>query len=320
MTWFRKPKQKLQPAQRREVPADVFEKCSECGEILYSARLTQNHHVCPKCGYHLRIGVKEYLGLLLDEGEYVEYDAHLRSADPLKFFDSKAYPDRLAAAEKKSAHGDAIATVDGRLDGIPVSLAVMDFGFIGGSMGSVVGEKIARSARRSLERRQPLLIVSASGGARMQEGVLSLMQLAKSATALARLHEARIPYISIITDPTTGGTTASYAMLGDVNIAEPGALIGFAGPRVIEQTIKQELPAGFQRSEFVLQHGMLDCIVDRRHLKATVATLLRHMLGMPARRNGQAADLVAAGSGEDAGHGGGAGAAAGAEGREQSEA
>jgi acetyl-CoA carboxylase carboxyl transferase subunit beta len=281
MAWFSKPKKKLRAADRRELPADVFEKCPRCGEILYRARLVQNYNVCPSCGFHLRIGAEDYIRLLLDGGEYEEFDTDLRSGDPLGFVDLKPYPQRLEAAERATGHGDAVRTVAGMLEGVPVYVAVMDFSFIGGSMGSVVGEKIARHARRALNDRRPLVIVSASGGARMMEGILSLMQMAKTSAVLAQLHEAGVPYISILTDPTTGGVTASYAMLGDVNLAEPGALIGFAGPRVIEQTIKQELPEGFQRSEFLLEHGMLDAIVDRRELKATVGRLLRHMLGLP---------------------------------------
>lgn len=298
MPWFKKPERKLQKADRREVPADVFEKCPRCGTILYRARLAQNLNVCPSCAFHFRIPAEEYIRLLLDDGEFVEYDAELRSADPLGFTDLKPYPERLEAAEEKSGRGDAIITGAGRLDELDVHLAVMDFAFIGGSMGSVVGEKIARLGQRSLEERKPLIVVSASGGARMQEGILSLMQLAKTSVVLAQLHEARIPYVSVLTDPTTGGVTASYGMLGDVNVAEPGALIGFAGPRVIEQTIKQELPEGFQRSEFLLEHGMVDCIVDRRELKATLARLLRHMLGLPAGGDGvaePAIELAAAG-------------------------
>jgi acetyl-CoA carboxylase carboxyl transferase subunit beta len=282
MSWFRKPKQKLSATERREMPSDVFDKCAQCGEILYRARLEQNLFVCPECAYHNRIGAEDYIRLLLDDEDYEEHAADLRSADPLGFVDLKPYPQRLEAAERKSAGGEAVRTVSGTLEGIPVCLAVMDFEFIGGSMGSVVGEKIARLGRLALERRQPLIIVSASGGARMMEGVLSLMQMAKTSAVLAQLHEAAIPYISVLTDPTTGGVTASYAMLGDVQIAEPNALIGFAGPRVIEQTIKQELPAGFQRSEFLLEHGMLDMIVDRRELRQEVARALRHVLGLPA--------------------------------------
>jgi acetyl-CoA carboxylase carboxyl transferase subunit beta len=281
MSWFRKPKQKLSATERRDLPSDVFDKCAQCGEILYRARLEQNLFVCPECGYHNRIGAEEYIRLLLDD-EYEEHAGNLRSADPLGFIDLKPYPQRLEAAERKSGGGDAVRAVSGKLDDIPVCLAVMDFDFIGGSMGSVVGEKIARLGRHALEHRMPYIIVSASGGARMMEGILSLMQMAKTSAVLAQLHEAGLPYISVLTDPTTGGVTASFAMLGDVQIAEPNALIGFAGPRVIEQTIKQELPAGFQRSEFLLEHGMIDHIVDRRELKAQIARLLRHMLRLEA--------------------------------------
>jgi acetyl-CoA carboxylase carboxyl transferase subunit beta len=291
MTWFRKPKQKLSPTERREMPSDVFDKCPACTEILYRARLEQNLFVCPECGFHNRIGTEDYLRLLLDNGVYEEHDTELRSADPLGFVDLKPYPERLAAAERKSGHGDAVRSVSGLLDEIPVCLAVMAFDFIGGSMGSVVGEKIARLSRRALAQRRPLIVVSASGGARMMEGVLSLMQMAKTSALLAQLHDANVPYVSVLTDPTTGGVTASYGMLGDVNIAEPNALIGFAGPRVIEQTIKQELPDGFQRAEFLLEHGMIDVIVDRREMKLHVSRLLRHMLGLRAHveANGAAA-------------------------------
>jgi acetyl-CoA carboxylase carboxyl transferase subunit beta len=281
MSWFKKPKQKLSATERRDLPSDVFDKCSSCGEILYRARLEQNASVCPECGYHNRIGVEDYIRLLLD-GEYDEQADGLRSADPLGFVDLKPYPQRLEAAERKAGGGDAVRTVTGELEGIPVALAVMDFEFIGGSMGSVVGEKIARLGRLALQQRRPLIIVSASGGARMMEGILSLMQMAKTSAVLAQLHEAGLPYISVLTDPTTGGVTASYAMLGDVQIAEPNALIGFAGPRVIEQTIKQELPSGFQRAEFLLEHGMIDFIVDRRDMKNQIARVLRHMLRLPA--------------------------------------
>jgi acetyl-CoA carboxylase carboxyl transferase subunit beta len=281
MSWFRKPKQKLSAGERRDMPSDVFDKCPRCGEILYRARLEQNMFVCPACGYHNRISAEDYIRLLLDD-EYREHSADLRSGDPLDFVDLKPYPQRLEAAERKAGGGDAVRAVSGELDAIPVCLAVMDFEFIGGSMGSVVGEKIARLARFALAERRPLIIVSASGGARMMEGILSLMQMAKTSVALAQLHEAGIPYVSVLTDPTTGGVTASYAMLGDVNLAEPDALIGFAGPRVIEQTIKQELPAGFQRSEFLLEHGMIDFIVDRREMKLEIARVLRHMLTLPA--------------------------------------
>lgn len=281
MAWFRKPKTRLQAGDRRDLPGELWQKCPQCGEIVYREKLRENWNVCPNCGHHLRLSADGYVQLLIDEGTFREYDRDLRSGDPLGFVDLKPYRDRLAAAERKSAHGDAVLTGDGELDGIPVSLGVMDFSFIGGSMGSVVGEKLARAGLRALEGRKPLLIVSQSGGARMMEGIFSLMQMAKTSAVLAQLDEAGLPYFSILTDPTTGGVTASYAMLGDVNLAEPNALIGFAGPRVIEQTIKQELPDGFQRAEFLLEHGMLDDIVDRRRLKAHISRVMRHMLGMP---------------------------------------
>ena len=279
MAWFRKDKKPLKASDRRDLPTDVFDKCEGCGEILYREKLAQNLNVCPHCGFHFRIPADEYLEVLLDPGSFEEHDAHLRSADPLGFKDLKAYADRIEAAEKKVGRNDAVVSGTGTLDGMDVAIAVMDFRFIGGSMGSVVGEKIARAGRTALERGTPFIVVSASGGARMMEGIYSLMQMAKTSAVLARLHEAGLPYVSILTDPTTGGVTASYAMLGDVNLAEPGALIGFAGPRVIEETIKQELPHGFQRSEFLLEHGMVDRVVDRRELRAEVARLLRHMTG-----------------------------------------
>ncbi|HEX8276601.1 MAG TPA: acetyl-CoA carboxylase, carboxyltransferase subunit beta [Longimicrobiaceae bacterium] len=281
MAWFRKPKTPLQAADRRDLPANVWEKCPNCGEILYREKLKENWNVCPQCAHHLRLSANGYVALFADDGSFREHDRNLRSGDPLEFVDLKPYRERLAQAERKSSHGDAVITGEGMLEGIPVHLAVMDFAFIGGSMGSVVGEKIARAGLRALERRTPFIIVSASGGARMMEGIFSLMQMAKTSAVLAQLHEAGLPYVSVLTDPTTGGVTASYAMLGDANLAEPGALIGFAGPRVIEQTIKQELPEGFQRSEFLLEHGMLDAIVDRRAMKREVGRLLRHMLGLP---------------------------------------
>jgi acetyl-CoA carboxylase carboxyl transferase subunit beta len=275
MAWFRKDKKPLTAQDRREVPTDVFDKCPGCGEILYRERLAQNLNVCPTCGHHMRISAEAYLGILLDADSFEEHDGDLRAADPLVFHDLKAYPARIAAAESKGK-SEAVITGNGRIDGIDVAIAVMDFEFIGGSMGSVVGEKITRAAKRALEARMPLIVVSASGGARMQEGIYSLMQMAKTSSALARLHEAGIPFVSVLTDPTTGGVTASYSMLGDVNLAEPGALIGFAGPRVIEETIKQELPEGFQRAEFLRDHGMVDRVVDRRELKDVVALVLRH--------------------------------------------
>jgi acetyl-CoA carboxylase carboxyl transferase subunit beta len=289
MSWFRKPKTRLQAAERRDMPGELWEKCPRCGEIVYREKLRENWNVCPSCGHHLRLAADGYVQLLIDPGTFREHDRDLRSGDPLGFVDLKPYRDRLAAAERKSAHGDAALTGDGELDSIPVSLGVMDFSFIGGSMGSVVGEKLARAGLRALEGRRPLIIISQSGGARMMEGIFSLMQMAKTSAVLSQLDEEGIPYVSILTDPTTGGVTASYAMLGDANLAEPGALIGFAGPRVIEQTIKQELPDGFQRAEFLLEHGMLDDIVDRRRMKAHVARLLRHMLGLPVALRSDAA-------------------------------
>lgn len=282
MAWFRKPKTRLQAADRRDLPGELWEKCPNCNDILYSQKLKENWNVCPSCAFHLRLSADGYVSLLIDEGTFTEFDADLRSADPLGFVDLKAYRDRLIAAERKSTHGDAVLTGDGELDAVPVSIGVMDFSFIGGSMGSVVGEKLARAGLRALEERKPLIIISQSGGARMMEGIFSLMQMAKTSAVLAQLHEEGLPYVSILTDPTTGGVTASYAMLGDINVAEPNALIGFAGPRVIEQTIKQELPEGFQRSEFLLEFGMLDDIIDRRKMKTYVSRMLRHMMGLPA--------------------------------------
>ncbi|MDX1495321.1 MAG: acetyl-CoA carboxylase, carboxyltransferase subunit beta [Longimicrobiales bacterium] len=275
MAWFKKDKKPLKAQDRRDVPTDVFDKCKGCGEILYRERLAQNLNVCPDCGYHLRVSAHAYVSILLDAGSFEEMDADLRASDPLGFTDLKPYPSRIAAAEAKGKN-EAVVCGTGTLDGMDVVLSVMDFEFIGGSMGSVVGEKIARAGKVALSKERPFIIVSASGGARMQEGIYSLMQMAKTSTVLARLHDAGIPFVSILTHPTTGGVTASYAMLGDVNLAEPGALVGFAGPRVIEETIKQELPKGFQRSEFLKEHGMVDRVVDRRELKEMVGTILRH--------------------------------------------
>lgn len=289
MSWFKKPKTPLQAADRRELPGDVWEKCPSCNEIVYREKLKENWQVCPNCGHHLRLPARDYVALLLDEGTITEHDAGLRSGDPLGFVDLKPYPERLNQAQRKTGETDALIAVSGDLHRMPVELAVMNFAFVGGSMGSVVGEKIARAGLRSLEHRSPLIVISASGGARMMEGIFSLMQMAKTSTVLSQLDEAGIPFVSLLTDPTTGGVTASYAMLGDVNLSEPGALIGFAGPRVIEQTIKQELPEGFQTSEFLLEHGMIDAIVDRRQMKAEIARHLRHMLGMPPLENGAAA-------------------------------
>ncbi len=275
MAWFRKDKKPLEARKKRDVPADIFEQCPGCGEVLYRERLARNFSVCESCGYHLRISAEGYLSILLDPGSFEELDGDLRANDPLAFVDVKPYVNRIATAES-AGKSEAVVTASGRLDGIEIAIAAMDFSFIGGSMGSVVGEKIARAGRSALQRSVPFIIVSQSGGARMQEGIYSLMQMAKTSTILARLHEASLPFISVLTNPTTGGTTASHSMLGDVNLAEPNALIGFTGPRVIEETIKQELPKGFQRSEFQLEHGMIDLVVDRRDLKETIALILRH--------------------------------------------
>lgn len=277
MSWFSKPKRKL-VSQKRELPGDMWDRCSGCGEILYSGRLEESLHVCPSCGHHFRIRAESYESLLLDGGGFDEpYDESLRSADPLAFVDSKRYVDRISQAEGRGGDQDAIRTGLGRIKGREVHLGTMDFRFIGGSMGSVVGEKIRRLADRSLSRRVPLIIISASGGARMQEGILSLMQMGKTAAALERVSRAAIPYLSVLTNPTTGGVTASYAMLGDVILAEPGALIGFAGPRVIKETIRQDLPEGFQTAEFLEERGMIDHIVPRPRLRGAIATLLDHM-------------------------------------------
>lgn len=277
MSWFKKPKQKL-VSQKRDLPGEMWDKCDGCGEILYSGRLEENLHVCPHCGFHFRITADSYEAILLDAGEFGEvFDQHIRSADPLEFVDSRPYGERIRQAIARGGSDDAIRTGVGEIGGRRVNLGIMDFRFIGGSMGSVVGEKIRRLADRSLEHEHPLVIVSASGGARMQEGILSLMQMAKTAAALEQLSEARLPYVSVLTNPTTGGVTASFAMLGDVILAEPGALIGFAGPRVIKETIRQDLPEGFQRAEFLEEHGMVDAIVPRPELRDALRTVLDHM-------------------------------------------
>jgi acetyl-CoA carboxylase carboxyl transferase subunit beta len=273
MTWFTRKRDKiaeLTPPEERTVKTEgIFIKCEgeDCGATIYRKDLRANSSVCVQCGYHFRLSARERLQMLFDEGRYHERDAHLSPADPLNFVDQRPYRERLEKSQKATGLRDAVVVGEGTLDGHPVVIAAMDFAFIGGSMGSVVGEKIARAIEYCIEERQPLIVVSCSGGARMQEGALSLMQMAKVAAALGRLDDTRLPYISILTNPTTGGVTASFAMLGDLNIAEPGAIIGFAGARVIEQTISQKLPAGFQRAEFLLEHGMLDAVVDRRELR-----------------------------------------------------
>jgi acetyl-CoA carboxylase carboxyl transferase subunit beta len=277
MAWFTKEKKPKEPVeQRTTIPEGLWIKCDECKEIIYKKVASQNLNVCPKCGFHFHISARERFEMLFD-GDFREFATDIRSADPLKFRDTKRYRDRLKVYEARVGGGDAVLCAEGQLEGVPVVIAAMEYSFMGGSMGSVVGEKITVAIERCLEKKRPLLIVSCSGGARMQEGILSLMQMAKISAALARLSAARLPYISVMTDPTTGGVTASFAMLGDVNIAEPRALIGFAGPRVIEQTIRQKLPDGFQRSEFLLEHGMVDLVVGRGELKDTVGRLLHHL-------------------------------------------
>ena len=282
MTWFRRDKPKIEEQQKSEKQTvkteGVFEKCPECEATLYKAELKESMQVCTNCDHHFRIGARTRLELLFDDGEYERLDEEVVSADPLEFVDSKPYKLRIEQAKKKSGLPEAIVSGKGQVGGHKVYAGAMDMSFIGGSMGSAVGEKITRLIERALKTGGAVVIFSASGGARMQEGTLSLMQMAKISAALSRLHQAKLPYISILTDPTTGGVTASFAMLGDINIAEPKALIGFAGPRVIEQTIRQKLPKGFQRSEFLLENGMLDMGVDRRELRETIIRLLDFMM------------------------------------------
>ncbi len=281
MAWFKREKKHIEqptPPDERSVRTEgLWTKCECCRAIVWKKDLEANWHVCPKCQHHFKLGARKRLELLLD-GTWLEHDASLASSDPLHFVDTKPYAARLREARKKLGMSDAILTAEGHLDGRALICCSMEFGFIGGSMGAVVGEKVTRAIELCITKKLPLVIVSCSGGARMMEGTISLMQLAKVSAALARLDETRLPYISVLTDPTTGGVTASYAMLGDVNIAEPGALIGFAGPRVIEQTIRQKLPEGFQTAEFLLQHGFLDAVVHRKDLKAYMSTMLNFFL------------------------------------------
>jgi acetyl-CoA carboxylase carboxyl transferase subunit beta len=283
MAWFKRERRPIAPPADKavRVPEGLWVKCPACNEIIYNKDLVANTNVCPRCAHHFRLSAVERLRTLFDAA-WEEHDRLLTSTDPLGFVDTKPYKDRLAASQKATGLKDAVITATGRIGGIEAVLAAMEYGFIGGSMGVVVGEKITRAVERALARRIPLVIVSCSGGARMMEGTLSLMQMAKISAALARLDRARVPFISVLTDPTTGGVTASFAMLGDLNIAEPKALIGFAGPRVIEQTIRQKLPEGFQRAEFLLERGMIDMVVDRRQLKATIVEALRFMVPPPA--------------------------------------
>ncbi len=276
MAWFKKSRKPIEaPASKAsKIPEGLWVKCPGCGQALYNKDLAANQSVCPKCAHHFRLTAGERLRSLFDDA-WTEHDAGLASIDPLRFVDTKPYGERLRSSRAASGARDAVLVATGTIDGVPAIVAAMEYSFIGGSMGVVVGEKITRGIERAIAERLPVLIVSCSGGARMMEGALSLMQMAKISAALARLDRARLPYLSILTDPTTGGVTASFAMLGDMNIAEPRALIGFAGPRVIEQTIRQKLPEGFQRSEFLLEHGMIDRVVDRRELKDLVARVLR---------------------------------------------
>lgn len=278
MAWFKRQSGEVDASGEKKIRTEgLWVKCEGCRQIIWKKDLEDNLNVCPKCGKHFRIDARTRLGLLLDNGEYETFSDNLKSTDPLKFVDLKAYSDRLDKAQEETELNDAVINARGKLNGRDVIVSAMEYNFIGGSMGAVVGEMITRAIEESLKTQRPLIIISASGGARMMEGALSLMQLAKISAALARLDETRIPYISVLTDPTTGGVTASFAMLGDLNIGEPGALIGFAGPRVIEQTIRQKLPPGFQRSEFLLEHGMLDAVVPRKDMKAYIARALEFM-------------------------------------------
>jgi acetyl-CoA carboxylase carboxyl transferase subunit beta len=277
MSWFKREKKAIEqatpPEERRVRTEGLWTKCESCRAIVFRKDLEENLFVCPKCQFHFRMSAKKRLELLFD-GKWTEHDAGMVSTDPLKFVDTKPYAKRIKEAQKKLGMNDAVITAEGQMSGKPVICCAMEFGFIGGSMGAVVGEKVTRAIEMSIETRQPLIVVSCSGGARMMEGTISLMQLAKVSAALARLDEEKLPFLSVLTDPTTGGVTASFAMLGDLNIAEPGALIGFAGPRVIEQTIRQKLPDGFQRSEFLLEHGFLDAVVHRKDIKGFLSNAL----------------------------------------------
>jgi acetyl-CoA carboxylase carboxyl transferase subunit beta len=282
MAWFKREKGAIEnptPVDERRVRTEgLWTKCNACRAIIWKKDLESNWEVCPKCDHHFRLDARRRLELLLDDGQWIEHDAELASSDPLHFTDTRPYAQRLKEAQEKLGMKDAIMTAEGKLAGRPVICCSMEFGFIGGSMGAVVGEKVTRAIELSLAQKAPLVIVSCSAGARMMEGAVSLMQLAKVAAALARLDDAKVPFISVLTDPTTGGVSASYAMLGDLNIAEPGAMIGFAGPRVIEQTIRQKLPEGFQTAEFLLEHGFLDAIVPRKELKPYIAQALGFFL------------------------------------------
>jgi acetyl-CoA carboxylase carboxyl transferase subunit beta len=280
MAWFKRSQENISSdGQKKDIPDGMWTKCSGCSEIIHKNELEKNLFTCPKCNFHFRIGSKEYFDILLDKGSLKETNKKMRSVDPLKFTDTKSYASRVETTIKKTGLYDAVRTGEGVMNGIPVVIACMDFAFIGGSMGSVVGEKIARATELAQKKKQPLIIISSTGGARMMEGALSLMQMAKMSAKLAQLSDAGVPYISLLTDPTTGGVTASYAMLGDVHIAEPAALIGFAGPRVIKQTIGKDLPAGFQRSEFLMDKGFVDLVVHRKEMKETITKVIRSLVG-----------------------------------------
>lgn len=289
MAWFKRQSGELDASGEKKIRTEgLWVKCEGCRQIIWKKDLEDNLNVCPKCGKHFRIDARSRLANLFDNGEYETFSDNLSSTDPLKFVDLKPYSERLKRAQEDTGLTDAVINGRGKLNDRPIIISAMEYSFIGGSMGSVVGEVITRAVELALESRDPLIIISASGGARMMEGVLSLMQLAKISAALAKLDEARVPYISVLTDPTTGGVTASFAMLGDLNIAEPGALIGFAGPRVIEQTIRQKLPPGFQRSEFLLEHGMLDAVVHRKEMKQYIARALDFMTPAESRQSSAA--------------------------------
>jgi acetyl-CoA carboxylase carboxyl transferase subunit beta len=278
MAWFTRKKENIsRESKKSDLPDGLWKKCEDCGEIIHNKQLEVNLWCCPKCNFHFRIGSKDYVSVLIDEGTFKELDKKMKSTDPLKFADTKKYSDRITATIKKTGLNDAVRTGVGKVEGKKIAFACMDFGFIGGSMGSVVGEKISRAIDVAYEEKIPMVLISQSGGARMMEGAYSLMQMAKTSARLARLADAKIPYISILADPTTGGVTASFAMLGDVIIAEPKALIGFAGPRVIKQTIGRDLPEGFQRSEFLLENGFVDFIVNRKQMKEKVSQLIDYL-------------------------------------------
>lgn len=285
MEWFKKSKKGIGSQEKKEIPENLWVKCEVCSEIIYRKELEKTLWVCPKCDAHFRVNSTIYKEVLLDATSFTEIDSMMSSVDTLKFVDKKKYVDRIVENEKKSGLKDAIITGHARMFGRRVAIGIMDFRYLGGSMGSVVGEKIKRVADYALKENLPLILISASGGARMQEGALSLMQMAKTSAAVGRLHKAGLPYISLLTHPTTGGVTASFAMLGDLNIAEPGALVGFAGPRVIRETIRQELPDGFQRAEFVKEHGFIDFICDRRNLKKKITLVLDLLMGKEPGEN-----------------------------------